>query len=74
MARKNDTPQKAAIRELMSGYLKQNNVKLKDGTYVNAIMWDILKSCWADNDIQGDALHSGAHLQVSYQPDYIFRK
>lgn len=38
MARKNDTPQKAAMRELMSGYLKQNNVKIKDGTDVNAIM------------------------------------
>ena len=27
MARKNDTPQKAAMRELMKGYLKQNDVK-----------------------------------------------
>ena len=38
MERKNDTPQKAAMRELMSGYLKQNNVKIKDATDVNAIM------------------------------------
>ena len=42
MARKNDTPQKAAMRELMSGYLKQNNVKIKDGTDVNAIMRDMM--------------------------------
>lgn len=41
MARKNDTPQKAAMRELMNGYLKQNNVKIKDSTDVNAIMLDI---------------------------------
>ena len=42
MARKNDSPQKAAMRELMSGYLKQNNVKIKDGTDVNAIMRDMM--------------------------------
>lgn len=42
MARKNDTPQKAAMRELMSGYLKQNNVKIKDGTDVNAVMRDMM--------------------------------
>ena len=42
MARKNDTPQKAAMRELMSGYLKQNNVKIKDGTDVIEIMCDMM--------------------------------
>lgn len=42
MARKNDTPQKAAMRKLMKGYLKQNNVKIKDGTDVNAIMRDMM--------------------------------
>lgn len=30
------------MRELMSGYLKQNNVKIKDGTDVNAIMRDMM--------------------------------
>ena len=42
MARKNDTPQKAAMRELMKGYLKQNDVKIKDGTDVNTIMRDMM--------------------------------
>ena len=42
MARKNDSPQKAAMRELMSGYLKQNNVKIKNGTNVNSIMRDVM--------------------------------
>ncbi len=32
MARKKDTPQKAALREMMGNYLKENNVKVKDGT------------------------------------------
>ena len=37
MARKKDTPQKAALREMMGNYLKENNVKVKDGTDVNSI-------------------------------------
>ena len=32
MTRKKDSPQKAALRELMGNYLKENNVKVKDGT------------------------------------------
>lgn len=38
MARKKDSPQKAALREMMSSYLKENDVKVKDGTDVNSIM------------------------------------
>ena len=33
MARKKDTPQKAALREMMSS---------KDGTDVDSIMWDMM--------------------------------
>lgn len=36
------TPQKAAIQELMKGYLKQNDVKIKDCTDINAIMRDMI--------------------------------
>lgn len=43
MARENDTCQKAAMRELISGYLKQNNIKDKDSTDVNAIMRDMMR-------------------------------
>ncbi len=42
MARKKDSPQKAALRELMENYLKENNVKVKDGTDVNSIMRDMM--------------------------------
>ena len=28
MARKKDTPQKAALREMMGNYMKENNVKV----------------------------------------------
>ena len=30
MARKKDTPQKAALREMMGNYLKENKVKVKE--------------------------------------------
>ena len=42
MARKKDSPQKAALREMMSNYLKENDVKIKDGADVNAIMRDMM--------------------------------
>ena len=42
MARKKDTQQKAALREMMGNYLKENNVKVKDGTDVNSIMRDMM--------------------------------
>ena len=46
MARKKDTPQKAALREMMGNYLKENNVKVKDGTDVNSIMRDMMSIFW----------------------------
>lgn len=42
MARKKDSPQKAALREMMSGYMKENGSKVKDGTDVNSIMRDMM--------------------------------
>ena len=40
--RKSDSPQKAALREIMSNYLKENDVRIKDGTDVNSIMRDMM--------------------------------
>lgn len=42
MARKKDSPQKAALREMMGSYLKENNVKVKDGTDMNSIIRDMI--------------------------------
>lgn len=42
MSRKNDSPQKAAMRELMKGYLKENDIQVKDGSDVNSIMRDMM--------------------------------
>jgi putative transposase len=40
--RKNDSPQKAAMREMMQGYLKENDISIKSGNDVNSIMWDMM--------------------------------
>lgn len=38
--RKGDSPQKDAMREMMSNYLKDNHISIKDGTDVNSVMRD----------------------------------
>mgnify|MGYP000510908263 CR=1 FL=1 len=40
--RKSDTPQKAAMREMMQGYLRDNDISIKSGTDVNSIMRDMM--------------------------------
>lgn len=40
--RKSDSPQKAALREMMSNYMKENDVHVKNGTDVNALMRDMM--------------------------------
>ena len=40
--RKNDSPQKAAMREMMQGYLKDNDISIKSGNDVNSIMRDMM--------------------------------
>ena len=42
MARKNESPQKAAMREMMRSYLKDNDISIKNGTDVNTIMRDMM--------------------------------
>ena len=40
--RKTDSPKKAALREMMSNYMKENGVHLKDGSDVKSIMRDMM--------------------------------
>ena len=40
--RKSDSPQKAALREMMGNFMKENDIKVKDGTDVNSIMRDMM--------------------------------
>ena len=42
MAIRKDSPQKAAMREMMHDYLKNNDISIKDGIDVNSIMCDML--------------------------------
>ena len=58
--KKKDSPQKAALREMMGNYLKENNVKIKDGIDVNSIMRE-----FQDRDIVQQ--HQLKYLTVSYE-------
>ncbi len=60
MAKKKDSPQKAALREMKGNYLKENNVKIKDGIDVNSIMRE-----FQDRDIVQQ--HQLKYLTVSYE-------
>lgn len=40
--RKSDSPQKAAMCEMMQGYLKENDISIKSGNDVNSIMRDMM--------------------------------
>ena len=40
--KKNENPQKAAMREMMRSYLKDNDISIKNGTDVNAVMRDMM--------------------------------
>ena len=60
MAKKKDSPQKASLREMMGNYLKENNVKIKDGINVNSIMRE-----FQDRDIVQQ--HQLKYLTVSYE-------
>ncbi len=42
MARRKESPQKAAMREIMREYLKENDVSVKDGADFNAVMRDMM--------------------------------
>lgn len=42
MSRKNDSPQKAALRSMMKDFMKNNDVTIKDGSDVNSIMRDMM--------------------------------
>lgn len=39
---RNESPQKQAMREMMKGYLKNNDAHIKDGTDVNSVMCDMM--------------------------------
>ena len=42
MARKNDSLQKAVMREMMCDYLKNNDISIKNGKDMSAVMHDMM--------------------------------
>ena len=49
MSRKNESPQKAAMREMMKNYLKDTNTNVRDGADVKNVMRDSVKKTGAMN-------------------------
>ena len=45
---KNESPQKAAIREMMRYYLKNNDISIKSGTNVNSVIGDMMSVLFED--------------------------
>lgn len=39
---KNESPQKAVMREMMRSYIKDNDIRIKNGTDVNAVMRNMM--------------------------------
>ena len=42
MTRRKESPQKAAMREMMQEYPKENDIRIKDGTDVNVVIRDMV--------------------------------
>ena len=42
MARKKEIPQKAAMREMMRNYMKNNDISIKDSININSILHDMM--------------------------------
>ena len=59
--RKSDTPQKAAMREMMQGYLKENDISIKSGNDVNSIMRDMMSVL-----LEGVLVEASGDLFVHY--------
>jgi len=67
MARRKDSPQKAAMREMMRDYLKNNDISIKDGTDVNSIMRDmmsVLLEGALDEELDEDEYYGAAEPPV----------
>ena len=72
--RKSDSPQKAAMREMMQGYLKENDISIKSGNDVNSIMRDmmsVLLEGALDEELNEEL---GYPYQVSHSHDALLRE
>lgn len=75
--RKGDTPQKAALRQLMQGYLKDNDISVKNGTDVNAIMRDMMSVILEgalDEELNEDEYSYAAEPPVQFRLSHLSRR
>ncbi len=66
MARRKDSPQKAAMREMMRDYLKNNDISIKDGTDVNSIMRDMIMNKRMYKILSAMKVHFGCVILKKY--------
>ena len=64
MARRKDSPQKAAMREMMRDYLKNNDISIKDGTDVNSNKIEKSKEISYRKDRGGKYLHKLSPVRI----------
>lgn len=65
MTRKNENPQKAAMREMMSEYIKSNNLSVKSGTDIKSIMRDMM-SVLLEGALDGELDESLGYSKYDY--------
>ena len=66
MARKNESPQKAAMREMMRSYHKENDISIKNGRDVNAVMRDMM-SVILEDVLAGELDEESGYSKYDYR-------
>ena len=66
MSRKNESPQKAAMREMMKNYLKDADLRIQDGSDVKNIMRDMM-SVLLEGALDGELDDSLGYNKYDYK-------
>ena len=66
MSRKNESPQKAAMREMMKNYLKDADLSIQDGSDVKNIMRDMM-SVLLEGALDGELDDSLGYNKYDYK-------
>ena len=66
MSRKNESPQKAAMREMMKNYLKDTDLRIQDGSDVKNIMRDMM-SVLLEGALDGELDDSLGYNKYDYK-------
>ena len=64
--RKNESPQKQAMRKMMQEYLKDNDVSIKNGTDINSVMRDMM-SVLLEGSLEGELEEELGYSKYDYR-------